>query len=394
LSTVPRDPGAAVIGGGPAGAAAAAALCRAGVEVVVVDGSDRGGSFRVGESAPPGTERAIADAFGVGSGAFTASRHLPFYGNRAAWGSSEPAVTDFILNPFGHGWHLDRAAFDRDLMDGAAALGARVLTGRRVRAAERHGSGWRLRIVPVKGQAGEVLAAERVVEARFLCDASGRGGAFGREQGATLRTGDRLVAVVALLEPGAGPDSEPRGGDVGGDGTTLIEATEDGWWYTAAVPRGRRVLAFFSDGDLLDPVALRATEGFAECLAGTGHVRAAAGHHGGRLTRPRLVAAGTAWLDPPAGPGWLATGDAAVSFDPLSSQGILSALVMGRRAGEALAERLSSTQDEPLDRYADDYARLRERYRVERDVAYGMERRWPASPFWRRRHGAAAGGPH
>jgi flavin-dependent dehydrogenase len=392
LSTVPRDPGAAVIGGGPAGAAAAAALCRAGVKVVVVDGSDRRDTFRVGESAPPGTERAIVDAFGVGGGAFTASRHLPFYGNRAAWGTGEPAVTDFMLNPFGHGWHLDRAAFDRDLLAAAAGLGARVLTGWRVRAAERHDTGWRLRIVPVRGEGGDVLGAERVLEARFLCDASGRGGCFGRDHGATLRTGDRLVAVVAMLEPGARPGSQPDEGD--GDGTTLIEAIEDGWWYTAPVPRGRRVVAFFSDGDLLDPVALRTSEGFAERLAGTGHVATAASRHGGRLARPRLVAAGTAWLDPPAGPGWLATGDAAVSFDPLSSQGILSALVMGRRAGEALAERASSTHDEPLDRYADDYARLRERYQVERDAAYGMERRWPASPFWRRRDGAAAGGPH
>ena len=35
-----------------------------------------------------------------------------------------------------------------------------------------------------------------------------------------------------------------------GSGLTVVEAVEDGWWYTAPLPDGRRVLAFFTDADL------------------------------------------------------------------------------------------------------------------------------------------------
>src|SRR3712207_7395955 len=44
--------------------------------------------------------------------------------------------------------------------------------------------------------------------------------------------------------------------------------------------------------------------------------------HGHTLaTTPRGAPAQSCWLQPPLGPGWLAAGDAAMAFDPLSSQG-------------------------------------------------------------------------
>src|SRR4029434_4989904 len=51
---------------------------------------------------------------------------------------------------------------------------------------------------------------------------------------------------------------------------------------------------------------------------------------------PRVVAANSSRLDSVSGHGWLAVGDAAMAFDPLSSQGLMHALASGMRAGEAL----------------------------------------------------------
>jgi flavin-dependent dehydrogenase len=104
----------------------------------------------------------------------------------------------------------------------------------------------------------------------------------------------------------------------------------------------------------------------------------------------QIADASVAHLDRPAGAGWIATGDAAVSFDPLSSQGIVTALLMGREAGFALAAMLGEGDPELLVRYGAEYARLLEDHLRLRAAYYGQERRWPDAPFWARRSGPAA----
>jgi flavin-dependent dehydrogenase len=56
-----------------------------------------------------------------------------------------------------------------------------------------------------------------------------------------------------------------------------------------------------------------------------------------------------------AGADWMAVGDAAASFDPLSSQGIATAVMMGARAGAALARR---DRAEAIADWSDGYAMI------------------------------------
>lgn len=373
----------AVVGGGPAASAVATTLCRAGIEVTVLDAAVAGGTFRVGEGAPPGTERTVRAVFGAEAAAFDPTRHLPSYGNRSAWGSDVLVDTDFLFNPFGHGWHLDRVAFDEGLLAAAERAGARVRRGCAVRAAERDGNGWRLRI-------GDEGGADDVVRAGLVCDASGRRAVVARGQGATFVAQDRLVAVVAVL--GALGDAAAGAAAASPvDATTTVEAVEDGWWYTAPLPAGRRVVAMLSDGDLIDPGRMRTDAGFWEALRGTHHIRGCVDSLG-MVVGPRLVAAATSHLARPVGPGWLAVGDAAAAFDPLSSQGILSALSMGARAGEVIAERrrtgggAGDTSGSAFESYERASRELVEQYRATHREIYAAERRWPDAPFWARRH--------
>ena len=202
------------------------------------------------------------------------------------------------------------------------------------------------------------------VDAPFVIDATGRRAAHARRHGARHVAGDRLTAVVAVHR------------DVGGDATTTVEAAVDGWWYTCPIPAGRRVVAFLTDGDLLDP-ALRSADGFDAQARRTAHVSPLLAP--GLPIEPLVVAAGTAHLDPPVGPGWLAAGDAAASFDPLSSQGILTAVLMGREAARHV-------DDPPA--YAARYDEIVAAYERERRAMYRREERWPTAPFWARRHAA------
>jgi flavin-dependent dehydrogenase len=92
----------------------------------------------------------------------------------------------------------------------------------------------------------------------------------------------------------------------------------------------------------------------------------------------RAVDASGAATEPPAGPGWLAIGDASLSFDPLSSQGLFHALYTGLRGAQAV---LAGTSD-ALGAYAARIAAVRRRYREHRAIVYALEDRWPTAPFW------------
>jgi len=320
-----------VIGGGPAGSAAAATLAGDGRSVLLLVEPRPARTRGVGEGAPPGLDRAVDDVFGPAT--FVPTDHLRSLGNRAAWGSDELLATDFMFNPFGCGWHLDRVAFDDRLLAAAMSTGATVAP-----------------------------AAEVSMDTAIVIDATGRRAEHARRHGARRVARDRLTAVVAVYR------------DAGGDATTTVEAAVDGWWYTCPVPGGRRVVAFLTDGDLLEP-ALRSTPGFDARARATAHVGPllAAGHR----AAPVVVAAGTARLDPPVGPGWSAAGDAAASFDPLSSQGLLTAVLMGREAARHTEDRHA---------YADRYHEIVATYERERRAMYRREERWPTAPFWLRRH--------
>ena len=353
-----------VAGGGPAGAAAAAAARAQGLDVALVSAPVR--QLHPGESLPPGTEPVLNQLFGAA--ALRWRRHQAAYGNRSAWGGAGLERTDFMLNPLGHGWHVDRRALDASLLHSLRAQGVRVRCATRVAHCSWDRDHWE---VTLDGKRHDVRA-------RAIVDATGRAARIARSQGARRTRLDRLLAAYWLLA-----DSRERGRDA----TTLVEAVPDGWWYTTPVPGRRRVAAFLTDADLLPPRAARATHHWRERLEQAPSVANALATAGLSLNHgPLITDASVAYLDPLTGPGWAAAGDAAVSLDPLSSQGILTALLMGRDAGHAVAAMLTNADPEPLLRYSQKYATLLETHTRMRAAYYALEQRWPHTPFWTRRH--------
>src|SRR6266404_3412187 len=106
----------AVFGGGPAGAAAALALTQRGFTVAVLARAGCRGP-RVGESVPPTIMRPLSRLKLWES--FRFANHEPAPGAVAIWGDEQPYENDFIFNPYGQGWHLDRVRFDTMLIDAA-----------------------------------------------------------------------------------------------------------------------------------------------------------------------------------------------------------------------------------------------------------------------------------
>jgi len=361
----------AVAGGGPAGAAAAITLARQGVRVLLLEAGDAQAPH-IGEALPPAARPLLRD-LGALDAVGGSGRHLRCPGNLSVWGAAEPATTDFLRDPNGHGWHLDRALFDLTLREVAVQSGAQVYERTAVHAETPLPDGmWLLHLRQADGTPAKVTA-------RWIVDATGRRAVVARRHGARRTARDRLVARWARfrLLPASGPEAVCR------DARTVVEAAPDGWWYTALLPCGGRVAAYHTDADLAGGPP-RTTEAFQWLLHETRHVAPRFPTGVAELVEARTVAANSARLDPIAGDGWLATGDAVLSFDPLSSQGILTALFSGMQAGHAVAAHLSG-DDAAFPAYASRVAAIENAYQRNHAICYGSETRWLERPFWRRR---------
>jgi flavin-dependent dehydrogenase len=169
----------------------------------------------------------------------------------------------------------------------------------------------------------------------------------------------------------------------------MLEAVEYGWWYAAKLPHARLAVVVASDPQFIKQAALHRPDGWRAHLAATRHLAAALS--GGRLIEGTQMTctAPSFLLDTVIGDGWLAVGDAASAFDPISSQGIHKAFADGRLAAKAAAGYLR-TGARALAGYQSSVASRFAQYRDGRRYFYDLEKRWPASPFWMRRQSRAA----
>jgi 2-polyprenyl-6-methoxyphenol hydroxylase-like FAD-dependent oxidoreductase len=358
-----------IAGGGPAGAATALALRRAGVPRVALVEAGRLEGPRIGESIPPDTRVLLAE-LGLWD-AFAAEGHDPCHGSCSSWGDERLGYNDFLFNPYGNGFHLDRCRFDPWLARAAGAAGATVLVERQLRSVASDPGGGPFR-VELTGPGG----AHEIVTARFLVDATGRPARLARMLGARRLVHDRLTFVYAFFPPGSG---------AGTDSLTLVEAVPYGWWYAARLPDGRLVVAVATDPDLVRSMGLHQPAAWRSLADRTRHVAGLLA--AGAAPAWPLVAcdAPSARLDRAGGAGWLAAGDAASSFDPISAQGIHKALADALHAADAIAQWLGRGDAVALDNYVAGIASRFDAYLQVRAYLYGLERRWLEAPFWARR---------
>jgi flavin-dependent dehydrogenase len=364
------DVDVAVVGGGPAGAATALALRSSGFSVVVLERSDYR-NVRVGETLPPAVQPVLA-SLGVWE-PFIAENHSPSFGIRSAWGQDDLYDNDFIFNPYGRGWHVDRARFDAMLARNVERAGAKLHRRAQLMSCAEDGTGtWDIEFACEDGR--------KSLRAKFVVDATGRKSLLACRQGAKRITCDRLVGVVCFFSCGS-PQFHS-------DNDTLVEAGENGWWYSAALPDSRIIVTYMTDADLFGKASKRTPNYWQQQRRNAPHTHARIGSRA-LESGPFIFAANSSRLDHFAGKNWLAVGDAAMAFDPLSSQGVNNALMSGLLAAQAI-ECSRAGDHRELHRYAivmeNDFAK----YLIVREKYYGREIRWPNSPFWKRRRGSGS----
>jgi flavin-dependent dehydrogenase len=351
-----------IAGAGPGGCATAISLADFAprLRVALVDAPIAGES-RIGETVPPQIAP-ILGHLGLRE-SFAADRHSASYRTLSAWGRRELVSNEFLFHVQQVGWRLDRARFDA-MLRRAAARNTTQIDAKVVKLDDADGV-WRVQ-----------LGDGSVHTARTVVDATGRAAALARLRGLRARRLDRLVSCFAFCK------SDERIGDL------TVEAAREGWWYTAALPEGRRIVAFMSDSDIVRRLGAGQRDGWSRMLGETQHVSAAVAD--AICGAPEVRGAGSQRVEADTDATFICVGDAASSFDPVSGQGIVKALRSGVFASYAIADGLERRDGDGLRRYAAFIKSEFSAYRQTLRDYYAQELRWPDSAFWARRRAKTA----
>lgn len=275
----PAAPDYVVAGAGPAGLTIARLLALRGRHVILAAGEQRRAANRL-ELLAPAARRTVA-ALGLEGLMRDKAIARPCLGIRRPEARAE--YEDFFLHPDREGYVVDRARFDACLHDAALAAGVEILP---LRVTGVAADGEALRVRNESGAQG-LLPVNGIV-----IDATGRAAAIARRKGAEIAFRDRLVAELVEDMP-----AFPAGHDADDAPSWLdYRGLEAGWSYCIRGPRGQ------VQSWRVRPAGARSDNTIPGVDASASVLSRAAGH------------------------GWIAVGDAAISFDPITSQGLFNAL--------------------------------------------------------------------
>ncbi len=294
----PDDADVVVVGGGPAGGAAAIACATRGLNVVLCE-REPPGRDRPGETLHPGVEPllrqlGIADRLADAVGARHAGIWIEWGGPRRFEAFGADASGPWT------GFQVWRADFDAILLARARELGVEVrqpcaVTGALMRDGTPRG---------VRTTAGAITA-------RMVVDASGAARWLGRAlKVASPARSPRLIARYGYME----------GSRPGGDDAPSLVGDASGWTWTALVRPKLYQWTRVSFG------GQPRSDWTPQQLLGL---------------KPRAPSRGAdvTWrlAEEAAGPGWFMVGDAAAMLDPTSSHGVMKAIMTGMMAGHLIA---------------------------------------------------------
>lgn len=375
-----------IVGSGPAGSATAITLAKFGQRVLLVEKRESP-SFKLGESLLPASMGLVKHFLGDPQedgeqlpGLFSTA------GNVALWANDQAEIADFFFASNGHGLCVDRLAFDEALRTKAVAAGATLLSNVRFQSCERIADGhfnWKLTLASGP--------QTRRHWGRYLVDCSGRQAVVARALGIPIAPhDDQLFAYAQRFSCNSGD----------GDRYTRIEAAPCGWWYSNRLPgpegnAAKRLVVLHTDKDLSVARMAACRQGFDQLLDDSTHIapllKAKGYHPCGTI---RGAPANSQRLRDFCGDAWMAVGDAAQAYDPLSSQGIDKALRTASHAGHMIHYALTDCpqgtagldgRNAYVHRYDEQQRQLWHAYLSQRDFYYGTQLRWSDQPFWQRR---------
>ncbi len=321
----------AIIGGGPAGSSAAVLLAQKGRKVVVLE-KEKFPRFHIGESLLP-YSMDVLDRLGLRDR--LNKETMAKYGGEIATACGARAVKFYFKNGFKlkhhQAYQVERAVFDKMIMDRARECGAEVREEVLVEKAEFDTEGVTLE-TKSSGETGEKREA---VKARYLLDCSGRNALVGRQLGLKhdyphLRKFS-CYAHYENVQRDEGIDA----------GLTRLVRAEKYWFWLIPLDERRTSIGVVMDTAEFKGRKMTPEEMLAWALDDSALMRERM-HYAKRVTQVYSVGDYSYRNRQLTGDRWMLAGDAAGFIDPIFSTGVFVALHSGEQCAEALDTVLSN----------------------------------------------------
>ena len=307
-----------VIGGGPAGSAAATMLARKGWQVTVLE-REKFPRDHVGESLLPASIPVLEELGALPT--VESAGFLPKYGATMVWGNGDAPWSWYFKETsqrYPHSYQVWRPQFDKILLDNAKAQGVTVLEGHHVtEVIFDGGEAVGVEFTNANGDAGEG-------QARFIVDASGQSTLLARHlESKEWDPFFQNLAVYAYFT-GAKPLPEPDQNNI------FIESYRHGWLWTIPLHTGRSSVGVVVDSETgKEGIQQNGAKAFLEAqLAQSSHTRTML-ENAEMDSEPTVVMDWSYTAGKMYGPGYILAGDAACFVDPLFSSGVHLALMSG-----------------------------------------------------------------
>lgn len=351
-----------IIGGGPAGIATSLTLTARGVTHYLVDALHMP-TRKAGEAIPPNA-KPLFQKLGIAK-LLEHSQHQRNYGAKSYWGGTKPLQEEFLSNINGHGYLLDRFYFEKQLRQLAENTATNCF--------------WGYKLLKVREEKGKVIAtiANKTesldIQAAFIVDATGRKASVCRHLGIASEVLDQQFCLSFRVKI---TTKIPK--------QIFVETTENGWWYAAPCEGDKELtLMFFTLKELLPKKQAYTTFLQTEWQK----TKQLPDDLKQKTIQPldiQILPAGTAALPKPYGQNWMAVGDAAYAFDPISSYGITSGIAAGYYGGNALADVIAGKENS-LEVYHYILETAFQKYLLALDYQYAAETKWPTALYWKKR---------
>ena len=350
-----------IIGGGPSGIATSLILTSRGISNCVIE-ADIEPARKFGEAIPPNA-KPLLKKMGI-MHLIDDPKHLVYYGNKSCWGSNVLEHKEFLKEIYGHGYLLNRLHFEKQLRQYLKDNSGSLFEGFKLKKVLNTNNG-----IEASIKNGNKITK---LNAAYIVDATGRKASVCKQLGVVKENIDSQFSIsfkARLHKPIEHQIS--------------IEATENGWWYIAPQYNNELTIMFFTLYELL-PKKKQLAVFIKKELETSLHISKIIKTANLDFENIKVIPSGTSRLDIPYGDNWIAVGDAAFSYDPISSYGITSALAAGFYAGHALASKLSN-EDDAMSTYRYVVENAFQAYTEKLSNHYAVEDRWKNSVYWKNR---------
>ncbi|WP_108868329.1 NAD(P)/FAD-dependent oxidoreductase [Aquimarina aquimarini] len=348
-----------IIGKGIAGLVLSFLLEKEGINHLVLDRANKKKNMALAETLPP-SAIPLLQSLGLYN-VFIENVIQKTYGYHSLWGNERIIDHNFFFNP-GHnnGLKIDKKAITTSLQKG---------TEKHIVAYEH--------LSEIQVSKEEISIAithngqQRKIECKIVIDATGRNRAVLKKLNIPIKQYDTIRSFSCHVPRIKHPKLVH---------SVFVESFEHGWGIVSGLDEKTSVFSIFTNKGNSIQKKLKNYKKWPSVLSETSILK---DFWVNDITIKILGAdANSAKPIKVAGENWLAIGDAALSFDPLSSHGITNAIFMAKEASNAIVDCLKHNKKDGFTSYEKKILSIFDRYWIQRKQLYKTETRWKSSFFW------------